>query len=168
MSHLPSDLASNVLLMLVWDSFLESAGTHASHHISVNSGGCAMTVDGRRDYFALLLMYRIIQMHEPPFLLPLFTPYHSDRPTRGRRKDLDITKQPSDTFQVRFAKMWNSVPQSTRDLPSYSCFKRDSAASAESGCLGNRHAINTTTTTESQLPVYCKTYSCAYHGSDLI
>ena len=81
--------------------------------------------DSRRDYFALLLMYRIVRIREPPILLPLFTPYESDRPTRGPRKDLDITNQSPDTFQVRYAKLWNSVPQSTRDLPTYSCFKRE-------------------------------------------
>ena len=81
--------------------------------------------DSRRDYFALLLMYRIVRMREPPILLPFFSPYESNRPTRGPRKDLDTSKQPSDTFQVRYAKLWNSVPQSMRDLPSYSCFRRE-------------------------------------------
>ena len=104
-------------------------------NIGVNSGGCATTLDGTavaiqflqivRDYFALLLMYRIVRIREPPILLPFFTPYESDRPTRGPRKDLDISKQSSDTFQVRYAKLWNSVPQSTRDLPTNSCFKSE-------------------------------------------
>ena len=57
--------------------------------------------DTRRDYFALLLMYKIVRFKEPPILLPLFTTYQSDRPTRGPRKDLDTAKLPSDTFQVR-------------------------------------------------------------------
>ena len=31
--------------------------------------------DTRRGYFALILMYRIVRIKEPPILLPLFTPY---------------------------------------------------------------------------------------------
>ena len=78
--------------------------------------------DTRRDYFALLLMY-IVRIKEPPILPSLFTPYQPDRPTRGPRKDLDIVKLPSDTLQVSYAKLWNSVPQNTRDVPSISQFK---------------------------------------------
>ena len=61
--------------------------------------------DTRRDSFALLLMYRIVRIKEPAILLPSFTPFQSDRRTRGPRKDLDIAKLPSDTFQVRYAKL---------------------------------------------------------------
>ena len=32
--------------------------------------------DTRRDFFAVLIMYRIVRMKEPPLLLPLFKPYH--------------------------------------------------------------------------------------------
>ena len=39
--------------------------------------------DTRRDFFAALIMCRIMRMKEPPLLLSLFKPYHSDKPTRG-------------------------------------------------------------------------------------
>ena len=48
-----------------------------------------MTNLARADYFACLLMYRLVRMKEPPFLLSLFKPYQSDKPTRGPRIDLD-------------------------------------------------------------------------------
>ena len=59
----------------------------------------------RRDYFALLLMYRVVRIKKLLILLPLFTPNIPDKPTRGPQKDLDIAKLPSDTFQVRYVKL---------------------------------------------------------------
>ena len=41
--------------------------------------------DSRWDYFALLLMYRIVRMKQPPSLLPLFKLFQSDRTTRNPR-----------------------------------------------------------------------------------
>ena len=61
-------------------------------------------------------------MKEPRFLIPLFKPFQSDRPTRGPRKDLDTKKVSSDSFQGKYAHLWNSTPQNIRDLPSYSRF----------------------------------------------
>ena len=49
-----------------------------------------LRVDSRRDYFALLLIYKVVRMKEPPILTSLFIPFNSDRPIRGLRKDLDI------------------------------------------------------------------------------
>ena len=63
-------------------------------------------------------------MKEPPSLLSLFTPFQSDRPTRGPRKDIDTKKVPR-IRSMEDTHMWNSVPQNTRDLPSYSRFKRE-------------------------------------------
>ena len=42
----------------------------------------------RTDYFASLIMYRIVRMKDPPLLSLLFNPFTTDRPTRGPRKDL--------------------------------------------------------------------------------
>lgn len=80
--------------------------------------------DSRRDYFALLILYRVVRMKEPPILLSFFKPFRPTRPTRGPRKDLENPSAPSNTFQSKFAKRWNSLPLNLRDLPSYSCFKR--------------------------------------------
>ena len=42
-----------------------------------------MTNSTCTDYFASLTMYKLVRMNAPPFLLPLFKPYKSDKPTRG-------------------------------------------------------------------------------------
>ena len=82
----------------------------------------------RTDYFASLIMYRLIRMKEPPFLLPLFNPYQTSRPNRGPRKDLDIPAVSTDwglrSFQVKYANFWNSIPPCIRDIHSYSRFKK--------------------------------------------
>ena len=67
-------------------------------------------------------------MREPPLLLSLFKPYNSDKPTREPRKDLEITTMLTDSgknsFQIKYANLWNSLPPCYRDLPSFSQFKR--------------------------------------------
>lgn len=45
------------------------------------------------DYFAMLIMYRVVRMKEPPFILPFFLnpTEQPDKPKRGRpRQDLEI------------------------------------------------------------------------------
>ena len=82
----------------------------------------------RTDYFASLIMYRIVRMREPPLLCTLFEPYKSDKPTRGPRKDLKVNLVPTDwglySFQIKYANLWNSIPPCIRDLHSYSRFKK--------------------------------------------
>lgn len=82
----------------------------------------------RTNYFAALIMYRLVRMREPPFLLSLFEPYKSDKPSRGPRKDLKVSTLKTDwgrnSFQVKYAKLWNIIPPCIRDLHSYSQFKR--------------------------------------------
>ena len=55
-------------------------------------------------------------MKEPPFLLSLFKPYKSDKPTRGVRKDLKIpssitTDWGINYFQVKYVHFWNNIPK---------------------------------------------------------
>ena len=88
-----------------------------------------MRYDTRTDYFASLVMYRLVRMKEPSFLLSLFKPYKSDKPSRGPRKDLKIpTNITTDwglhSIQVKYAHFWNSIPPCIRDIHSYSRFKR--------------------------------------------
>ena len=87
-----------------------------------------MQITKRRDYFASLTMYKIIHMKQPPFLLSLFKPYKRDRPPRGPRKDLDIPSVIHNwglhSFQVKYAKFWNTIPPCIRDLPSFKQFKK--------------------------------------------
>ena len=71
--------------------------------------------DTRTDYFASLVMYRLIHMKDPPFLLLLFTPYKTDKPSRDPRKDLKIpinitTNWGLNLFQVKYAHFWNNTP----------------------------------------------------------
>ena len=67
-------------------------------------------------------------MREPKILTSLFTPYNSDRPQRGSRTDLKIPFTTSDmgtnSFQVKSAQLWNSIPTQLRDLPNFSQYKR--------------------------------------------
>ena len=82
--------------------------------------------DSRRDYFALLILYRILRMRKLPMLIPFFATFRPDR-SRGMRKDLEIgsaVSAASNVFQIRFAKMWNSIPSFIRNQPSYSGFKK--------------------------------------------
>ena len=87
-----------------------------------------MTTSTRTDYFAPLMMYRLVHMKEPPFLLALFKKYESDKPTRGPHKDIDLETITTDwglySFQIKYSKFWNSIPPCIRDLPSYSRFKK--------------------------------------------
>ena len=84
--------------------------------------------DTRRDYFAMLLIYRVVRMKEPPLLLPLFKPYRTDKPKRGPRQDLSIPSVSTNSgflsFQVIYAKLWNAIPPCIRYIPSYSRFKK--------------------------------------------
>ena len=82
----------------------------------------------RTDYFASLIMYRIVRMKEPPLLSSLFNPFTTDRPTRSPRKDLDIPLSLIDwgfnSFQIQYAQFWNSIPPCIRELPTFSRFKK--------------------------------------------
>ena len=73
-----------------------------------------MTNLARTDYFASPLMDKLVRMKEPSFLLPLFKPYKSDKPTRGPRIDLDPITVTTDwelySFQVKYANYWNKFP----------------------------------------------------------
>ena len=84
--------------------------------------------DSRRDYFAMLIMYRVVRMKESPFILPLFKPYQTDKPNRGPRKVLEISTVTTDSgllsFQVKYAELWNKIPPCIRYLSSYSKFKK--------------------------------------------
>ena len=65
--------------------------------------------DSRRDYFAMLIMYRVVRMKEPPFLLPFFKSYFSDKPQRGPRKDLAVPIVSTDSgllsYQVKYTNL---------------------------------------------------------------
>ena len=74
-----------------------------------------MRSDFRRNYFALLILYRIVRIRDAPILLPFFMPFRSDRTNSGVRKELEIGSATSNAFQTRFAKIWNFIPSFIRD-----------------------------------------------------
>ena len=45
-----------------------------------------MRIETRKDYFASLIMYKLIRMKDPPFLLPLFKQHKLDKPSLCPRK----------------------------------------------------------------------------------
>ena len=87
-----------------------------------------LRTDSRRSYFALLVMYKVVRLREPRILTLLFKPYALDRPQRGTRIDLNVPFTSSElgtnSFQVKSAHLWNSLPNHIRDLPTFSQFKR--------------------------------------------
>ena len=76
----------------------------------------------------MLLMYRLVRIKEPPLLLPLLRSYHTEKPTKGPRKDLDIptmlTHSGKNSFQVKYANLWNELLPCYRDLPPFLRFKK--------------------------------------------
>ena len=68
----------------------------------------------RTDYFASLIMYRIVRKKQTPFLTSLFIPYNKDRPSRSLRKDLKIPTASHDwglqSSQIKCAKFLNIIP----------------------------------------------------------
>ena len=55
----------------------------------------------------------VVRVKEPPFLLPLFKPYFSDKPQRRPCKDLAVPTVSTDFgllfYQVKYANLWNSI-----------------------------------------------------------
>ena len=87
-----------------------------------------LLIDSRRDYFAMLIMHRVVRMKEPPFILPLFKPYQTEKPKSGPRQYLEIPTVNTDSgllsFQVKYANLWNATSPCIRYLSSYSQFKK--------------------------------------------
>ena len=74
-----------------------------------------------------ILMYKIMPMHNPDYLQSLFFRYVPRFATRGEMKELTAPLMRTDTginsFSVRGANLWNSLPVEVRNLPSLSRFK---------------------------------------------
>ena len=86
-----------------------------------------LRTDTRRLYFAAIIMYKILRLNKPKYLVAFFQRYQSRDPWRSDRKDLAIPGVRMDTgllsFQVKCAHLWKSLPSSVRDFPTLSCFK---------------------------------------------
>ena len=87
------------------------------NHTSKKSNRALFGLKFIRSYFTLLLMYRIVRMKEPPIPINLI-----DR-TEGLERTSTLPNYHQKNFRHRYAKLRNSVPQNTRDLPYYSRFK---------------------------------------------
>ena len=83
-----------------------------------------MRTEIRRTYFMALIMYKVKRLKKPSYLIALFQPYVSLRPTWGVRQDLKVTHVAPTSFQGEGAPLWNSLPTRIRDLTSLSFFKR--------------------------------------------
>ena len=74
-----------------------------------------------------ILMYKIMRMHNPDYLESLFFRYVPRFATRGEIKELTApllrTETGINSFSVRGAHLWNSLPAEVRNLPSLSRFK---------------------------------------------
>ncbi len=74
-----------------------------------------------------VLMYKIVRMNTPEYLVSLFTRYVPRVATRGEIKDFAVpfmrTETGRNSFQVQGAHFWNSLPTDIKNLPSISRFK---------------------------------------------
>ena len=74
-----------------------------------------------------ILMYKIMRMHNPDYLESLFFRYVPRFATRDEIKELTAPVMRTETginsFNVRGAHLWKSLPAEVRSLPSLSRFK---------------------------------------------
>ena len=75
-----------------------------------------------------ILMYKIVHMNVPDYLVGLFTRYVPRSNIKGVIKELEPPLMRKwygfKSFQVRGAHLWNSLPTEIRNLPSLSWIKR--------------------------------------------
>ena len=71
-----------------------------------------------------ILMYKIMRMHNPDYLEGLLFRYVPRFATRGEIKELTALLMRTETginsFSIRGAHLWNSLPPEVRNLPSFS------------------------------------------------
>jgi len=84
---------------------------------------------GRRDYFAAILLYKILNTGVPPYLANFFVEKHSLRPQRGVNPDVLIvpsfrTESLRRSFHVSTTYLWNTLPPHIRLTPSLNTSKR--------------------------------------------
>ena len=89
-----------------------------------------LSMDVRRFYFSNILIYKILRIHQPQYLIDFFTKHIPKETARGPSlaKELTVTDtikgRGSLSFQLLGVKYWNSLPTNIRCLPSLSCFKK--------------------------------------------
>lgn len=86
-----------------------------------------MRTDTRRQYFTAVLLYKIINFRSPSYLYDMFQKRELSRPARGATRDLNIPRMHTDfgqqSFKAQGVRLWNSLPECIKYLPSLSRFK---------------------------------------------
>ena len=85
-----------------------------------------LKLPARREYYAAILIYKIICMKQPPYLVPVFK-INQHRTSSRDPKNLEIPEARTDTglnsFWVQGVRLWHSIPRRIINLPSLKKFK---------------------------------------------
>ena len=102
-------------------------GVRRSEHITPHRKKLDwLDVKARRRYFMAVLMYKSLCLGRPLYLATLFNKNQSRTSGRAPR-DIEVPSSRTDTglnsFSAQGARLWNSLPQGIRTLPSFARFK---------------------------------------------
>ena len=82
-----------------------------------------LCIDSRRLYFIAIIIYKILRLRQPSYLVDMFIKYVPKDKARGylRTKELSIPSLKDCgvlSFQLQGAEFWNSIPSNIRFFPS--------------------------------------------------
>ena len=102
-------------------------GARKDEHITLNRRKLGwLKLSAGRKYYAAILIYKIICMKQPPYLVPFFK-INPHRTSSRNPKDLEIPESRTDTglnsFRAQGVRLWHSIPRRIRNLPSLKKFK---------------------------------------------
>ena len=103
-------------------------GVRKSEHISPYRRSLGwMTTKGRRDYFTVSLLFKILRFKTPSYLYCMYQMAQPGRPTRGDVKPLTLPPSHSTfldgSFHHTAIKLWNNIPAQYRNCNSLPLFK---------------------------------------------
>lgn len=103
-------------------------GIRKSAHISPYRSSLGwLTTKRRRDYFSIVLLYKLFKIKSPSYLFDRYIVNQSTRPVRGQRPPLCIPPFKKEflqkSFYVSSSYLWNSLPSVIRDNQSLKSFK---------------------------------------------
>ena len=86
--------------------------------------------DTRRLYFEAILLYKILRLGQPQYLVNLFVKYSPKSNARGQLKTKELSlpglkECSAQSFQFHGTVFWNSIPSKIRFLPSLNNFKKE-------------------------------------------
>ena len=86
-----------------------------------------MRTETRRQYSIAVLLYKTINFRAPSYLYEMFEKRQQPRPARRGNRDLKIPKVQTDyggrSFRAQSVRLWNSLPEHIKYLPTLSRFK---------------------------------------------